>query len=69
MSYLSTFLDTTGLRIAARWHGTYAKHLSEPYRVLRPAPGATAITALGGAGMTLSFGLAERVVEELQQEE
>ncbi len=62
MAYLNTFLDAPDLRIASRWHGTYARHKTEPYAVLHPAPRVTAITGLGGAGMTLSFGLAEQVV-------
>ncbi len=64
LGYLATFLDAPGLRIAARWHGTYAKHPTDPYVVARPAPGAVAVIGVGGAGMTLSFGLAERVVGE-----
>jgi D-hydroxyproline dehydrogenase subunit beta len=62
MAYLNTFLDAPELRIASRWHGTYVRHKSEPYVVVHPAPGVTAITGVGGAGMTLSFGLAEQVV-------
>src|SRR5262249_49667755 len=64
LDYLATFLDLSGLRIAARWHGTYAKHPTETSIVLHPDDGVTAITAVGGAGMTLSFGLAERIVGE-----
>ena len=64
LSYLSTFLDVPGLEIAARWNGTYVKHPTDPYFVSRPAPGVTVITGVGGAGMTLSFGVAERVVSE-----
>ena len=64
ISYLKTFLDVPHLRIASRWHGTYVKHPTEPYLVIQPAPGVTAITGVGGAGMTLSFGLAERVVAQ-----
>ena len=62
LGYLKTFLDVPGLRIASRWHGTYVKHSEAPYVILHPAPAVTAITGLGGAGMTLSFGLAEQVV-------
>ncbi len=62
LEYLHTFLDVPDLQIAARWHGTYAKHPHESYLVKQPAPGATCVTAVGGAGMTLSFGLAEQVV-------
>jgi FAD dependent oxidoreductase TIGR03364 len=69
LRYLETFLRAPNLRIAARWHGVYAKHPTEPYRVARPAPGVTVVTGLGGAGMTLSFGLAEQVVRENLGEE
>jgi FAD dependent oxidoreductase TIGR03364 len=62
LDYLKTFVDVPGLRIASRWHGTYAKHPKLPYVLVHPLPGVTAITGVGGAGMTLSFGLAEQVV-------
>jgi D-hydroxyproline dehydrogenase subunit beta len=64
LEYLQQFLDVPGLRIASRWHGTYAKHPQHPYVVLSPSPGVLAVTGVGGAGMTLSFGLAAKVVEE-----
>jgi FAD dependent oxidoreductase TIGR03364 len=66
LDYLHTFLDVPDLQIAARWHGIYVKHPREPYFVARPEPGATVVTGLGGAGMTLSFGLAEEVVRNLE---
>ncbi len=65
LDYLDTFFSAPELRIALRWHGVYAKHPSEPYFVARPAQGVTAITGVGGAGMTLSFGLAEQVINEI----
>ncbi len=66
LDYLHTFLDVPDLEIAARWHGIYAKHPRQPYFVARPEPGATIVTGLGGAGMTLSFGLADEVVRNLE---
>jgi hypothetical protein len=42
----------------------YVKHPAEPWVVLEPAAGVTATVGVGGAGMTLSFGLAERVVAD-----
>ncbi len=65
LEYLHTFLNVPDLQIAARWHGTYAKHPKQSYLVRQPAPGATCVTAVGGAGMTLSFGLADQVVSQI----
>jgi FAD dependent oxidoreductase TIGR03364 len=66
LEYLATFLEAPPLRIASRWHGTYGKHPTAHVAVARPGPGVVAVTGVGGAGMTFSFGLAERtVVEEL----
>jgi FAD dependent oxidoreductase TIGR03364 len=64
LAYLRTFLTVPGLTIAARWHGTYVKHPTAAYVVARPGPGVLAVSGLGGAGMTLAFGLAERVVAD-----
>lgn len=47
--------------IGQRWHGIYAKHLSEPVFVTSPQPHVVVCTATGGSGMTMSFGLAERL--------
>ena len=62
LDYLRGFLDVPGFRIAARWNGIYAKHPTRPTLVVRPEPGVTVIACVGGAGMTLSFGIAERAV-------
>jgi D-hydroxyproline dehydrogenase subunit beta len=62
LAYLKTFLDVPDLTVAARWHGTYVKHPTAPHVVARVAPEVLAVTGVGGAGMTLSFGLAEQVV-------
>ncbi len=62
LSYLHRFLNIPNLQIAARWHGTYVKHPTEAYVVARPASQTLAVTGVGGAGMTLSFGLAEQQV-------
>jgi FAD dependent oxidoreductase TIGR03364 len=64
LEYLRQFLDVPGLQIASRWHGTYAKHPQQPYLALSPSPGVMIVTGVGGAGMTLSFGLAAKVVEQ-----
>jgi glycine/D-amino acid oxidase-like deaminating enzyme len=68
LDYLHTFLGAPELQISARWHGIYAKHPRDAYFRAQPAPGATVVTGLGGAGMTLSFGLADQVVQSLEKE-
>jgi FAD dependent oxidoreductase TIGR03364 len=68
LGYLSTFLHAPGFRIASRWHGTYVKHPEQPFVILEPFPGVTVITGVGGAGMTLSFGLAEKIVNDVLEE-
>jgi FAD dependent oxidoreductase TIGR03364 len=62
LRYLHTFLAAPGFSIGARWHGAYLRHPASPYWIAQPAPGATIVTGVGGAGMTLSFGLADQVV-------
>jgi FAD dependent oxidoreductase TIGR03364 len=64
LGYLDTFLNAPSLRIAARWHGVYAKQPGQHAVVLEPVAGVTVVTGTGGAGMTLSFGLAEQVVRK-----
>ncbi len=55
-----TFLKLPSWRIAERWHGIYSLHSERPFFECEPAPGVRIVTAPGGSGMTLSFGLAER---------
>jgi FAD dependent oxidoreductase TIGR03364 len=55
-----TFLRLPDWQIAQRWHGVYSLHPDKPFFEADPAPGVRIVTAPGGSGMTLSFGLAER---------
>ena len=54
--------------MAERWHGTYARGTAEqvPF-VASPEPSVTVVTSAAGAGMTMSFGLAERVLDGLAE--
>lgn len=65
LTYIRGFLDAPVMTIAQRWHGVYAKHPEQPYLVLTPAPGVRIVTSPGGAGMTLSFGIAEETIAGL----
>lgn len=61
---LGKFVRAPELRIAARWHGIYLKSTAgQTQVVLRPRKGVTMVTAMGGLGMTLSWGLARKTVE------
>lgn len=64
LAYLETFLRLPGLEIAERWNGVYAAHPAELCWIDHPAAGATIIASPSGRGMTMSFGIAERVVRE-----
>lgn len=56
---LATFLHTADLVITERWHGVYPKLSGNIDLVVSPDPKVTIVNGLGGAGMTLGFGLAE----------
>lgn len=62
-----TFLRLPSWRIAERWHGVYSLHPERPFFEASPAPGVRIVTAPGGSGMTLSFGLAARSAEIMAQ--
>ncbi len=62
LNYLTTFLELPPNSIASRWQGIYCKHPTDQYFVGRPAGNAVITTGLGGAGMTLSFGVAEQAI-------
>lgn len=64
LDYARRFLRAPDLTIAERWYGVYAKHPAAPFVSLTPAPNVRVVTAPGGSGMTLSFGLAERTLRE-----
>lgn len=58
LRHLQTFVRVPDFSIAQRWHGIYAKHFEKPYIRFCPEDQVEVITGLGGAGMTLSFGVA-----------
>ena len=58
IKYLAKFAKVPSLEIAEYWNGVYAKLPNQTECVLKPSATTTIVNALGGAGMTLSFGLA-----------
>lgn len=62
LRYLRSFTQVPSFDLGERWHGVYAKTTNGASEVvIDAAPGVRVVTGLGGAGMTLSFGLAEEV--------
>jgi len=60
-----TFLQIPDFNITQHWHGVYATHPKKSYFTAEPAPGVRIVTGVGGSGMTLSFGLAERTLAQM----
>jgi FAD dependent oxidoreductase TIGR03364 len=62
MDYLATFLKINPKAIDETWHGIYPKLTNGDTEILMmPDEGVHILNGLGGAGMTLSFGIAEEV--------
>ena len=63
LDYLRTFARLPAPRITERWTGCYPSLPDgRTELVVDPEPGVTVVNGVGGAGMTLSFGLAEEVL-------
>ena len=65
LNYLRTFFNGVDFSITERWHGIYPKLSGKLSLVVAPEPNVTVVNGLGGAGMTLSFGLAEKVIHRI----
>lgn len=61
-TYLDTFLQAPASAVAGRWHGVYPKG-KHHWLLTEPTAGVKILSGLGGAGMTLAWGLAERLAE------
>jgi FAD dependent oxidoreductase TIGR03364 len=67
IDYLKKFAQFKSWHVAESWNGVYAKLTDGSTGLFfSPEPGVYVLNGLGGAGMTLSFGLAEEVVRGLK---
>jgi FAD dependent oxidoreductase TIGR03364 len=64
LDYFKTFFKAD-FRITERWHGIYPKLSGRLNLVVEPESNVTIVNGLGGAGMTLSFGLAEKIINTI----
>jgi FAD dependent oxidoreductase TIGR03364 len=65
LDYLHQIGQAPDLRIVERWYGVYAKLPDQAIFIHEAAPGITLVTGIGGAGMTMSFGLMARLLAKL----
>jgi D-hydroxyproline dehydrogenase subunit beta len=62
LAYLNTFAQFPDIHIAETWHGIYPKIPGKPELVFEAGDNVWIVNGLSGAGMTLSFGLAQEFV-------
>lgn len=64
IDWVQQYLYLPETKIIETWHGIYLKSMGDSiYTRLAPADNTRIITAVGGQGMTISFGLAEETFE------
>ncbi|HCL05378.1 MAG TPA: TIGR03364 family FAD-dependent oxidoreductase, partial [Chitinophagaceae bacterium] len=64
-SYLKQMMNCSGWQLIQSWNGIYPKMQNAATEIcLSPATDVFILNGLGGAGMTLSFGLAEEMVKQ-----
>ena len=65
LDYLKTFASFQDWQLSQTWNGIYPKMMNgQTELILNPEEGVTIINALGGNGMTLSFGLTEQLISD-----
>jgi glycine/D-amino acid oxidase-like deaminating enzyme len=70
LDYLSTFASFKNEMITETWNGIYPKLTNgESHVIIEQSKGVTIVNGLGGAGMTLSFGLCEQLLAGREKKE
>jgi ABC-2 type transport system ATP-binding protein len=62
---VAAVLGVESLRVLERWQGVYASSPQHPYLVHELRPGVTVVAVTSGVGMTISLGLARKVMGAL----
>lgn len=65
LDYARQYLRVPTLEIAENWHGVYAKHPEHAYMTFTPVEGVHVVTVTSGIGMTMSFGIAEKILRDV----
>ena len=65
---LTQIIQLPSWQIESRWNGTYSKYADGIVFESEPIPNVHIATGLGGSGMTLAFGVAERTWKRWSQE-
>ncbi len=65
LHYLRSFTQFSRLQVTERWNGIYPKVEGDTCLRVIPERGVSVVTGLGGAGMTLSFAIAEETISQL----
>ena len=65
LGYTRNFLQAPNLDVSERWHAIQARHQEHAFLVCKPAENVRVVSGLADADLTLSFGLAKRVLAEL----
>jgi FAD dependent oxidoreductase TIGR03364 len=64
LKYLNTLVKIKNLQIAETWNGVYSRLSGKSEYVETVSPHTTIVNGLGGAGMTLAFGLADKITSK-----
>lgn len=59
-------LGTGNFQVLQRWQGVYATSPQQSFLIEHPQANVTAVSVTSGIGMTISFGLARKTFDQLQ---